>query len=135
MIPPLGDGANVAVMSAGLFALAAGEIGAVPDKVSEYGPWAIAFVILLWAFKDVVLQAIKRPIPAPNPTQPATDDRLATALDKLSMVLERMEHDAEKGQDEILALLHAIETLLGRLDYRTMEIREKVVGVGPGPHS
>ena len=113
------------VGAAGVATAVAGE--APPgDALLQYGPWAVAFAMLLFVGKDIVLQAMGKTAGAKAPAQDDAMRNLATALEKLSMVLERIEHDQEKSDEEILAQLHEIAKTLQGTDFRTKEIRDMI---------
>lgn len=88
------------------------EGGVALDGLNQYGPWAIAFGLVLLAFKEVVLQVVKG-----HQTPPPTRDLggafadLAKAVDKLSAVLDRI----EKTQDKALAEIQSYQRDMLRL--------------------
>lgn len=108
-----------------LVTLAASEVPD-PSSFAAYGPWALAFVLLLVVFKEVVMKALGM---NQVPSQPKSQERetevlrsLAVAVDKLALVLDRMERTQEKGQEEILSLLRRVGERLQDIDHRTKEI-------------
>jgi hypothetical protein len=54
------------IAAGALVTLAAGD-AADPNSMAAYGPWAVAFVLVLWAFKDVVLKAMGKESAPPKP--------------------------------------------------------------------
>lgn len=84
-------------------------------NLEQYGPWAIAFGLVLMAFRDVFLQLLRRdsspPPPRDGPTSNTMTD-LARAVDKLSGVLDRMEKAHDKALNDIYTILRDMQLTL-----------------------
>jgi hypothetical protein len=122
------------IAAGALVTLAAGD-AADPNSMAAYGPWAVAFVLVLWAFKDVVLKAMGKESAPPKPQDKEAEvlRSLAVAVDKLAMVLERLERTQEKDQEELLTVLRSVEKTVEKVDMRTKDIKERLPVAG-GAH-
>jgi hypothetical protein len=104
----------------------------VPEMIEQaaaWGPWAVAFAMLLWTVKDVLLKVLGAPKQGQQNYAQGTEAtlELARALDKLTAVLTRMERSQEKALDEVLALQREGNKTLQEIDLRTKVIERKVV--------
>lgn len=89
-------------------------------NLEQYGPWAIAFGLVLMTFREVVIQWMKRePVAASSSGRssepPASQSglmELARAVDKLAGVLDRMERAHDKALGEISDTLRQMQLTL-----------------------
>lgn len=86
--------------------------------LEQYGPWAVAFSLVLLTFKEIIMQSLKRDTKESGAGEML---ELARAVDKLSAVLERIERSQDKALTEISANQREILRLLTELRTTQLE--------------
>lgn len=82
------------------------------EGLSQYGPWAIAFGLLLVTGKELIVTLISN---GRRDNREAPLAELAKAVDKLSAVLERIEKTQDKALTEIQATQREMLMLLSEI--------------------
>lgn len=106
------------------------------QELAAYGPVAMLAGMLLLIIRDLVVNRRQESDPKVGEVLSRLADRLdadkelARAIDRLSMVLERMESDHGKALEQIQKQLQAQRQVLDRIDYRTDDILERIAQGG-----
>lgn len=103
-----------------------------PTTLSQYGPWAVAFAMVLYAFRDILIKAVtgrtENGRPSGDPMTAVVVDN-TRAIERLTVVLEAMEASRKETLAEVKSGVDELKDLAKGMDYRTKEIL-KIVEAG-----